>query len=116
MQLFKIVTRRSPGEGDDYTEIKTHGKRCTVTEKVVGKSAKVYDIDANGAAYLVRQLLDERAKLSQQDLFTLRLDGGSAEPEIHPTLAGIMQDHPRSSHSPVMARWVWGQCHPLEVA
>lgn len=116
MQLFKIITRHSPGEGDDYTEIKTVGKRCTVTEKVIGKGGKTNDIDANGAGYLIRRLLDDRNALSQRDLQDLRLGGEASEPTIHPQLQKVLDDNPRSVHSPMLATAIWNMTHSISEA
>lgn len=111
MQLFKIIKRHSPGEGDDYIEVKTSGKRCVVVEKVVGSRGKTYDTDANGAGYLIRRLLDERQKMTQQELFDLRIDGPASEPDIHATLKRVMEDNPRAVHSPMLAQTIWAMTH-----
>lgn len=116
MQLFKIVTRHSPGEGDDYTSIRTVGKRCEVVEKVIGKGAKTHDTDANGAGYLIRRLLDERAKMTQRELGDLRLHGAWADAEVHPALQKIMDDNARSVHSPMLAKAIWDMTHSKEAA
>lgn len=117
MQLYREITEYRAGEGESYIEIRQDGKRCTVIEKIIGRSQRRQDIDANGAAYLIVQRMDGIGRRSQWQTSELGLDReGRDEPHVHPKIQAVFNENKRAIWSPLAAQVVWNMCHPTREA